>query len=209
MRRGGCPLRSSSLDSKTNPPYPPLTGGQEKSKPPQPGRGALPFYTPLTRGGRGGCSFDEIFQQPRPLENDPHFPAIAVTPETADCGIVRATRGSGFSPVDRCAGRGGFLMGCGDGAGVRAVNPSGKSSIAPSPVAFDTRSPLAPDLLRGAFSRRGVALMDSRMTAIMKIMIFPVNFDKFTVFFDKFLKIYSPVSDCKTNSYHKNLSAPH
>ena len=89
-------LRSSSLDSKTNPPYPPLSGGQEKSKPPQPGRGALPFYTPLTRGGRGGCSFDEIFQQPRPLENDPHFPAIAVTPETADCGIVRATRGRGF-----------------------------------------------------------------------------------------------------------------
>ena len=100
-------------------------------------------------------------------------------------------------------------MGCGDGAGVRAAKPSEKSSIAPSPVAFDTRSPLAFDLLRGAFSRRGVALMDSRMTAIIKIMIFPVKFDKFTVFFDKFLKIYSPVTDCKTNSYHKNLSAPH
>ncbi len=43
------------LSSKSNPPYPPLSGGQEKAKPPQPGGGASPFYTPLTRGGRGGC----------------------------------------------------------------------------------------------------------------------------------------------------------
>ena len=46
---------------KVNPPYPPLSGGQEKAKPPLPGGGhclgggASPFYTPLTRGGRGGC----------------------------------------------------------------------------------------------------------------------------------------------------------
>ena len=48
---------------KTNPPYPPLTGGQEKAKPPLPGRGhclgggASPFYTPLSRGGVGGVAF--------------------------------------------------------------------------------------------------------------------------------------------------------
>ena len=39
---------------KTNPPFPPLSGGQEKAKPSQSGGGASPFYTPLTRGGRGG-----------------------------------------------------------------------------------------------------------------------------------------------------------
>ena len=47
------PLREKS--HKGNPPYPPLSGGQEKAKPPQPGGGESPFYTPLTRGGRGGC----------------------------------------------------------------------------------------------------------------------------------------------------------
>ena len=35
---------------KGNPPYPPLSGGQEKSKPPQPVEGASPFYTLLTKG---------------------------------------------------------------------------------------------------------------------------------------------------------------
>ena len=53
------PLKGKS--HKGNPPYPPLTGGQEKAKSPLPGGGhclgggASPFYTPLTRGGRGGC----------------------------------------------------------------------------------------------------------------------------------------------------------
>ena len=59
--RGDAPL-----DLKTTPPYPPLSGGQEKAKPPLPGGGALPFYTPLTRGGRGGCSLDNGFFN-RPL----------------------------------------------------------------------------------------------------------------------------------------------
>ncbi len=47
------PLKGKS--HKTNPPYPPLSGGQEKANPSQPGGSALPFYTPLIRGGRGGC----------------------------------------------------------------------------------------------------------------------------------------------------------
>jgi len=51
------PLRGS----QGNPPYPPLSGGQEKAKPlypagEHPGGGISPFYTPLTRGGRGGFS---------------------------------------------------------------------------------------------------------------------------------------------------------
>ena len=71
-------LRKSSLrGGKGNPPYPPLSGGQEnanplarqraeksKASPPGGGRrlfsypplaGASVFFTPLTRGGRGGC----------------------------------------------------------------------------------------------------------------------------------------------------------
>ena len=43
----------------------------------------------------------------------------------------------------------------------------------------------------------------------MKIMIFPVNIDKFTGFFNKFLKIFSLVIICKIKSYHVNLSVPH
>ena len=49
---------------KSNPPYPPLTGGQERAKPRRGGskkKRSLPptggnnKKTPLTRGGRGGC----------------------------------------------------------------------------------------------------------------------------------------------------------
>ena len=65
-------LLKKPLRGKGNPPYPPLTGGQEKANPPLPGGGhcpggdhclggnhclgggASPFYTPLSRGGRGG-----------------------------------------------------------------------------------------------------------------------------------------------------------
>ena len=39
-------------------------------------------------------------RQPSPLGIDPHFPAIAVIPEIADCGIVRAARGSDLPAVD-------------------------------------------------------------------------------------------------------------
>ncbi len=43
----------------------------------------------------------------------------------------------------------------------------------------------------------------------IKIMIFPVKYDKFTGFFDKFLKISDYASDCNKRSYHRNLSVPH
>ena len=51
--------------------------------------------------------------------------------------------------------------------------------------------------------------MDFGSGTKMKIIIFPVKFDKFTGFFDKFLKIYSLVISCKTKSHHANLSVPH
>ena len=61
-------------------------------------------------------------------------------------------------------------MGCSDGAGVETANP-------PTP------------LIRGAFSRRRGALMERGWTMEMKIILFPENINKFTGFFDKFLKI--------------------
>ena len=45
--------------------------------------------------------------------------------------------------------------------------------------------------------------------AIMKIIIFPVKFDKFTGFFDKFLKSIFFVIDCNQRNCHINLSAAH
>ena len=37
----------------------------------------------------------------------------------------------------------------------------------------------------------------------------PVKFDKFTGFFDKFLKIVIRLTDCNKMSYHINLSVSH
>ena len=36
-----------------------------------------------------------------------------------------------------------------------------------------------------------------------------INTDKFTMFFDKFLKIVSRVTDCYIKNYHVNMSVPH
>ena len=43
----------------------------------------------------------------------------------------------------------------------------------------------------------------------MKIIIFPVKYDKFTGFCDKLLKISDYANDCNKRSYHRNLSVPH
>ena len=42
---------------KTNPPYPPLSGGYKKAMRPRRVEGVLLFLAPLTRGGRGGCLY--------------------------------------------------------------------------------------------------------------------------------------------------------
>ena len=46
------PFANSRL--KTNPPYPPLSGGYKKAMRPRRAEGVLLFLAPLTRGGRGG-----------------------------------------------------------------------------------------------------------------------------------------------------------
>ena len=62
------------------------------------------------------------------------------------------------------------------------------------------------DEAEGAFSRRGSTLMRPGMTREMIIMIFSIKFDKFTGFFDKFLKIISLVTGFNTRNYYINLS---
>ncbi len=52
-------------------------------------------------------------------------------------------------------------------------------------------------------------LMDSGMTVEMKIMIFPEKLDKFTGFFDKFLKNNGQIKHCNQKDYHINLSVSH
>ena len=52
-------------------------------------------------------------------------------------------------------------------------------------------------------------IMDARMTMEIKIMIFSVKFEKFTGFFDKFLKNFSLVIGCNQKNYHINLSVIH
>ena len=43
----------------------------------------------------------------------------------------------------------------------------------------------------------------------MKIIIFPVKFDKFTGFFDKFLKRMNPINGCNKTGYYINMSVQH
>ena len=50
---------------------------------------------------------------------------------------------------------------------------------------------------------------DASMAMEMKIMIFSINIDKFTGFFDKFLKNLYLVIDCNQKGYHINLSVFH
>ena len=57
--------------------------------------------------------------------------------------------------------------------------------------------------------RREIMFMDAKMTMKMKIILFSVNFEKFTMFFDKFLKNNVQINDCNQKGYHINLSVIH
>ena len=63
--------------------------------------------------------------------------------------------------------------------------------------------------LKGTFSRRVGALMKRGWIRKMKIILFPVNIDKFTGFFDKFLKNDGQIKHCNKKDYHTNLSVSH
>ena len=71
---------------------------------------------------------------------------------------------------------------------------------------FRARAEASPRVLHPA---RPAALMDAGAGREMKIMIFPVKLDKFTGFFDKFLKIYrigrKVIFRIYSNSYWNNI----
>ena len=50
---------------------------------------------------------------------------------------------------------------------------------------------------------------DPALSARSELLKNKINIDKFTGFFDKFLKITDYASDCNQKSYHMNLSVPH
>ena len=58
-------------------------------------------------------------------------------------------------------------------------------------------------------SMRAEARLGARMTKKMKIIQLSVNIDKFTGFFDKFLKCHAPANHCNQKGCHTNLSATH
>ena len=72
----------------------------------------------------------------------------------------------------------------GDGASVMATNHPTVVFEPPVPGGFEP-----PNRSGSSSAGRGEALMESRMTKEMKIIQFPANIDKFTAFFDKFLKM--------------------
>ncbi len=56
---------------------------------------------------------------------------------------------------------------------------------------------------------RAEARLGARMTKKMKIIQLSVNIDKFTGFFDKFLKCHAPGNHCNQKGCHINMSALH
>ena len=132
-----------------------------------------------------------------------HLPAVAVHPENRCRGIVRAARESRTLPQGRVRSRtgwsrykrtGDFLMAINDGSQAKAAVSSPSAHGAPvGIVARRERS-------RGHGSNEG---------AEIKIIQFPVNIDKFTGFFDKFLKSVFLVTGCNQKSFFLNLSVAH
>ena len=179
------------------------------------------FSTTPSRGGRGGCFYPvrRIFQQfpqggsvsRRHTASPTHFPAIPIPPETPSCGIVRATRESGFphgSEWNRMARR--FFMGFNDAAGVKTANLFYVLGALLSSLGRFLLLRLEWILVPPpGFTAGGAAPVDSGKRLIMKIMIFCIKLDKFTGFFDKFLQSKSMASCCNQKSYHINLSVPH
>ena len=158
------------------------------------------------------------------VEITPQFPAFAILPENRDCAIVRAARGSDLpAPMETIRKMRGIFMESNEhfcsrftqGASTpparmrrRVAHHSGiaQASLAgsPAPVGVDSRSP--------AGFRRPKEMgraQEGKAGAEMKIIIFPVNIDKFTGFFDKFLKGACLATDCNHTGYQSNLSDIH
>ena len=90
----------------------------------------------------------------------------------------------------------------GDVASVKAANHPAAVSGPPVPGGFEL-----PDRPGLSNKRRWETLMDARISQEMKIIIFSVKFDKFTGFFDKFLKGNTYSNHCNKKSYLKTLAS--
>ncbi len=128
---------------------------------------------------------------PRLSRRTTHLPAFAVLREIAGFGIVRATRGNHsrcrpiFGACRNLPGGGeGVFMESGDGARVEAANTPALAGFNPY---GGSDSICCSGLV--TVGNRGGALVDLNVTAEMKIIQFPVNIDKLTSYFDKYLKI--------------------
>ena len=75
-------------------------------------------------------------------------------------------------------------MESGDGVRVKLASPEERGQLTSCPYEGVNLVPRS----RFITESRGGVLMDLNVTAEMKIIIFPENFDKFTSYFDKFLK---------------------
>ena len=75
-------------------------------------------------------------------------------------------------------------MESGDGVRVKLASPEERGQLTSCPYEGVNLTPRS-GLITAS---RGGAIMDLRMTKKMKIIQFPVNIDKFTTFFDKYLK---------------------
>ena len=95
--------------------------------------------------------------------------------------------------------------------GVRRAFPRICRSVPESGFGYGRFHPERANLPRSgsATERGGAAVMGSRRAKKMKVIIFSVKFAKFTGFFDKFLKIISPVNDCNQKGCHINFSVSH
>ncbi|MDE0331555.1 MAG: hypothetical protein OXL41_06765 [Nitrospinae bacterium] len=84
-------------------------------------------------------------------------------------------------------------------------------SNSPSPGDFDTLYESVNPLTSFRFVYRGEekGAGGAKDGAEMKIILFSIKFDKFTGFFDKFLKFYALGNDCNQKGYLINLSAYH
>ena len=208
---GNTPARKTSSSVG----FDPVKGGQGGL--PLPSQGFFNNPSPVGIDPDSSLSFGAAF--PR---NSPHLPAFAALPRTGDSGMVGTARRG------RAAARGSDSLRMGRRRWFGSLRPEpnrgerrlfhgkkrcGEREGGESPAAVSGPPVPAwsdrPDRSGLSNARREEALMDARTAKEMKIMIYPVNIDKFTGFFDKFLKIISPANDCNQTGYHINLSVSH
>ena len=158
------------------------------------------FQQPPTRGERGFGEGAGVRAFGRILA---HLPS---SPEPRS-GVSCAPRGGEFLRLRAgTEARGGFLMESCIRERVRASVRVLHRVMPFAKTLFRARAEASPRVLHPAWA---AALKDAGAGREMKIIIFSVKFDKFTGFFDKFLKSIFFVIDCNIRSCHINLSAAH